>query len=177
MSARASLLFFSLLLAGIATASAQERPIALSPEELQGVKLCADAEAATQIDVCKSYLADHPRGPGAEMVLEVLLTAYDLAHDEDHVLSTADELLSRNHENLRALAFEVALHLRFANKVMSDKTAMQQELDTAVGYARTGLSASQPGWLSDGEWAALKDETEPLFRAALERWKQNQTAS
>jgi hypothetical protein len=101
-----------------------------------------------------------------EDVLNQILFADSQVGDQAATLNAADRLLAINPNNLRALTFEVYYRRADADK-MTDPAAKQAALDKVAQYAQQGVNAAKPKDMSDADFAALKEKTDPTFLSAI----------
>ncbi len=116
----------------------------------------------------EAYLQAFPKSacPDSRVdTLERLMAAYN-AFDPVKTLDAADRVLQLDPNDLRALYAEALLRKNAADS-LTDPTAKQAALDTAVGYAQRGLKATKPASESDANFKALQDAAYPTFYSVI----------
>lgn len=124
------------------------------------------AEGAPKAAAAEDYLKAYPNSAVKGDVLATLLYTYSQLNNTAQALDAADRLLQVDPNNLRALTFEVYLRRADADK-MTDPAAKQAALDKVAAYAQTGLNASKPASMAQGDFDTLKKAAMPTFESAI----------
>jgi hypothetical protein len=121
---------------------------------------------AAKAAAIETFLTKYPNSVVKNDLLEMLMATYQQSGDIPKTLSTADRLLAADPGNLRALAISVYIQKTQATTNPPPADA-QTILDKAAAEAKTGLSATKSGNLSDADFQKLKTATAPIFDSAI----------
>jgi len=124
--------------------------------------------ATTQADpkakaaALESFLQTYPQSKVKQVVLGLLLGAYQQAGDADHSLSAATRLLQVDPANMEAITISVAI-----KKGQCQKTSDAQTCDDTAAQAKAGLALTKPAGTTDDDWKKQTAVAYPIFQSAI----------
>ncbi len=119
----------------------------------------------TQAPALEAYLAAYPNSSVKMDALTRIMVDYS-QFDPAKALTSADNLLKVDPNNVRALLIETAFRRQNAEK-LTDPAARQAAMDDAASYATKGVAATKPASMSDADFTTLTAAAAPTFYSAI----------
>jgi len=150
------------------TQGAQTGPTIKDPAEYNAyVTALNQSDPAAKAQALETFLQQYPNSVVTVSALELLMATYQQTGNTQKVIDSANRLLQKDPNNLRALALLTYLYRQQAE---SGGGNAAQSLQQAAQFAQRGMqavqSAQKPPELAPADWEKLKTQTEVIFAGA-----------
>jgi hypothetical protein len=122
----------------------------------------SQTDAKTKASQLESFLTTYPQSVVKAMALDQLLDTYQSLGDTTKALSTANQLLQVDANNLKAIYISV-----YIKKSQCGKTQDAQTCDDGAALAKKGLQLTKPEKTSDDDWKKQTSAAFPVFNSAI----------
>ncbi len=119
----------------------------------------------TQAPALEAYLTKYPKSAVKADVLERLMVDYS-QFDPAKALSTADQVLQLNPNDLQAYTVEVVFRNQQA-QALTDPAAKASGLDQAASYATKAVAVTKPEKMSQADFDAQQKKVMPTFYSVI----------
>jgi hypothetical protein len=145
--------------------AAPSGPTIKDPAEYNAyVTALSQTDPAAKAQALETFLQQYPNSVVTVSALELLMATYQQANNMQKVIDTANRLLQKDPNNLRALALLTYIYRQQAEAGGGNAA---QALQQAAQYAQKGMqavqSATKPAELSAEDWEKLKTQTQVIF--------------
>ncbi len=147
---------------------AQTGPTIKDPAEYNAyVTALNQSDPNAKAQALETFLQQYPNSVVTVSALELLMATYQQTGNSQKVVDSANRLLQKEPNNLRALALLTYLYRQQAESGGANAT---QALQQAAQFAQRGMQAVQtaekPPELAPADWEKLKSQTEVIFAGA-----------